>query len=363
MLVSSSFFPLVFSLSSVFASSSKLNLPTSSPRQSYDIPSWQSQNFSCRGSPNAYIIQQSPGKGLGVFATHTLEPGTIIFREAPIILIHPPEFLDGVGYPLSGISQQVRHAFNALPLDKKSEVLGLTAHYTSTEIEQERDDEDNLVPIFRSNAYNSGAQIGLYPKIARINHACRPNTSYFWSQRLGKLVAYASQRIEEGEELSTTYIPLLHTHEDREKRLDQYGFKCGCAACALNKDEKIASDQRRIDIRQAFAVLNPHLNLNIPQSKSGKQKARERAESSLQLVKTVEKEELADYYAQIYRIAAILHARTEDWKPATQFAHKSYQIYSMADEQSEQTMEMQALTSRFIQSWNDDLREKAMLKS
>jgi hypothetical protein len=356
-------FILAFGLSPVLALSSNPNLSTSSIQQPYDIPSWQSQNFSCIGSPNAYTIQQSLGKGLGVFATHTLEPGTVIFCEAPVILIHPPEFRDGVGYPLSGISQQVRREFNALPLDKKSEVLGLTAHYTSTEIEQEREDDDNLVPIFRSNAYNSGAQIGLYPKIARINHDCRPNTSYFWSQRLGKLVVHASRRIEEGEELSTSYIPLLHTHEDREKRLDQYGFKCGCVACALDKAEKMASDQRRIDIRRAFSVLNPHLTLNIPQSKSGKQKAHDRAESSLQLIKIVEEEGLADYYAQIYRIAAILHARTEDWKPATQFANRSYQIYSMADEQSEQTMEMQVLTSRFIQSWNDDLREKSMLKS
>jgi hypothetical protein len=358
MFISSLFFPLISCLSPVLASSQHPSLPTSSPQQQYGVPLWQSQSLSCIGSPNAYIIQQSPGKGLGVFATHTLEPGTVIFREEPVILIHPPEFRDGVGYPLNKIEEQVRRAFNMLSSDKRSDVLGLTAHYTTKEKQQEKEDEDELIPIFRSNAYNSGKQIGLYPKIARINHACRPNTSYFWNHRLGKLVVFASRAIADGEELSTSYIPLLNTHEDREKRLNQYGFKCTCDACSLGKEERAASDQRRIDIRQTFSDLSQHLTLNIPQSKSGKQKARERAASSLELVKIVEEEELADYYAQIYRIAAILYARTESWEQATQFAHKSYQIFSMADEQSEQTVEMQALTSRLIQSWEEVLREK-----
>lgn len=284
----------------------------------------------------------------------------VIFHEAPVILIHPPEFRDGVGYPLSGIAQLIQSAFDVLSADKKAEVMSLTAHYTAAE--KASSNRDELVPIFRSNAYNSGKQIGLYPKIARINHACRPNTSYFWNARLGKQVVYASRRIEEGEELSISYIPLLHTYEDREKRLDQYGFKCTCDACALEKDEKDTSDQRRKDIRQAFSDFNAHLTLSIPQSKSGKKRAQEKADASVQLIKIVEEEELADYYAQIYRIAAISHAKVEAWPPAAQFALKSYQIYLMADEQSEQTIEMQMLTSSFIDSWNNDLRNKAMRK-
>jgi len=346
---------------SILAVSATFNGPITSSQHLYNIPSWHSHNFSCIGSPQAYAIRTSLGKGLGVFATRVLEPGAVIFREDPVILIHPPQFRDGVGYPLSGIEQQLRTAFDALPELKKAEVLGLTAHYTTAETAS-LDDVDELIPIFRSNAYNSGNQIGLYPKIARINHSCRPNTSYLWVARHGKLVVVASRHIDEGEELSISYVPLLLSHEDRQKRLDQYGFKCSCDACALGKDELDASDKRRKIIHQTLANLTPHLALGVPESKSGKKRAQERADASFELVKIVEEEQLLDYYAQVYRIAAILHARTEDWESATKFAHKSYQIHWMADEESEMTIEMQTLTAMFIESWNNNLRDKLMRK-
>ncbi|KAF2704783.1 SET domain-containing protein [Pleomassaria siparia CBS 279.74] len=346
---------LLYFVSTALASACNVPIP-------HGIPSWQSQNFSCAGPADIYVVRQSPGKGLGVFTTRTLEVGTFVMQEPPIILIHPPEFRDGVGYPLSGIGQQVRNAFNALSEAEQAEVLGLTAYYTASE-KKALDDVDELLPIFRSNAYNSGNQIGLYPKIARINHDCRPNTSYFWSARLGKLVVYASRRISEGEELSTSYIPLLHTHEDRRKRLRQYGFECSCNACALGEEERKMSDQRRTDIRQAFFDLNPHLTLSVPQSKAGKQRAQDRAIASTHLVQIVQEEELMDHYAQAFRVAAICHARVEDWQSATQYAHESYQRYLMADAQSEETMEMQVLTGQFIENWNEDLRAKSMRKS
>jgi hypothetical protein len=48
------------------------------------------------------------------------------------------------------------------------------------------------------------------------------------------------------------------------------------------------------------------------------------------------------------------------WENATLYAHKSYQLRLMADSKSPEANEMEILTSRFISSWNDDLRKKSL---
>ncbi|KAF2245277.1 SET domain-containing protein [Trematosphaeria pertusa] len=340
-------------LPSVIASSTTCTLPIPSSLYVSGIPSWQSQNFSCIGSPQAWTAKPSPGKGIGVFATRILEPGDIILQEPPIIRVNPPEFRDGAAYPLSSIETLIRNGFEALSEDAQAEVMALHAHMTPK-------DADKLLPIFRSNAYTIETEVGLFPKGARINHSCRPNSSQFWNARIGKRVVYAIRRIEEGEEIFATYIPLLHAHEVRQKRLDQFGFKCGCEACAQELAAQEASDKRRQDIRKAFHDFEPQLTLAVPKSVAGRKNAEKNAKASVQLATLVEEEGLADYYPQAYRIAAISHARIERWEPATIWAHKSYQLRVMADSQSAETLEMHALTARFISSWNDDLRNKSM---
>jgi hypothetical protein len=294
---------------------------------------------------------------MGVFATRTLEPGDIILQEAPVIRIHPPQFRDGVAYPLGDIEMLLRRAFQELPDAKKTDVTSLSAHKTTNE------DLDDIVAIFRSNAYIIGpnnGDLGLFPKGARINHSCRPNTSQVWHEKTGQRVVRAIRRIGVGEEMFATYIPLLHSREKRQQRLKQYGFTCTCSACAQEKAEQEASDKRRNDIRKAFADFEPHLTLAVPQSASAKKKAHKNAQASLQLADLVEQEGLADYYAQAYRIVAISHARIEKWESATLWAHKSYQLRLVEKEDSPATLEMQTLTSHFIENWNEELRNKSM---
>ncbi|PSN70819.1 SET domain-containing protein [Corynespora cassiicola Philippines] len=319
----------------------------------FEIPTWQSQNFSCIGSPEVFTVGSSPGKGLGVFATRTLEPGDVILREAPVFRITPPEFRDGIGYSLHEMGALIRKEFNLLSESAKSEVLALHA-YTN---EAEKKALDGLVPIFRSNAYNTGTEIGLFPKIARINHSCRPSASYSWSEKLGKRVVYANRRIEEGEEIFVSYIPLLRTYEERQKRLDQYGFKCSCEACTHGRKE---SDRRRIDIQKAIEAFEPQMSLGVPQSKVGKKKALRNVDASLELVKLMEEEGLSDYYAKAYRIVAVSYARVENWEQAALWSVKGYGLRYMADPGSKDTREMHGLTKHMISKWNEEVRNKSM---
>ncbi|KAF2678770.1 SET domain-containing protein [Lentithecium fluviatile CBS 122367] len=350
-------FAVVSLLSTAHATQHSCITPIPSSPYTSGIPSWLSEDFSCTGSPQVWEARPSPGKGMGVFATKTLEPGDIILQETPVIRIHPPQFRDGVAYPLGDIETLIRRAFDALSDVDKADVLSLYAHTTSNE------DIDELVAIFRSNAYIIGSDnsdLGLFPKGARINHSCRPNTSQVWHEKTGKRVVRAIKRIEEGEEMFATYIPLLHSHDVRQKRLRQYGFQCTCEACVQQRSAQEASDKRRNDIRNAFAAFEPQLTLSIPKSVAGRKKAQKNANASLELAELVEEEGLADYYAQAYRIAAISHARIEKWEPATLWAHKAYQLRLVENRESPATLELQALTGRFIEMWNEDLRNESM---
>ncbi|KAF2014127.1 SET domain-containing protein [Aaosphaeria arxii CBS 175.79] len=315
----------------------------------FDVPSWLSLNFSCLGSPLPYTILPAPGKGLGVFAPRSLIPGDIIMREPPILVINPPPMQAGKGYPRSEIDSRVRIAFEALSSSEQDEVLSLTYYNPPSQKVV-----DPLNSIFRSNAYNTGSRVGLFPKIARINHSCRPNTSYYWNERLGKRMVYATRHIEEGEELSVSYIPLLLAHADRQKRLDAYGFTCTCEACSATKHKK-TSDQRRTRIGQLFPDLTARLTLEVPTSVAANKSAHRMAEQSIELMQLVEEEQLADYYAQVYRSVAVSLARLQQWDSASIWSSKSYDIFKMADEQSRETKEMEKLTRIFVANWNEDV--------
>ncbi|KAH7084582.1 hypothetical protein FB567DRAFT_561559 [Paraphoma chrysanthemicola] len=305
--------------------------------------------------PIPYIVHPSAGKGLGMFATHDLEAGDIIMRETPPLKIIPPEFIKNSGYPMSEVTKLVRREFEKLSKQEQDEIMSLTYHGTTAEIAT----VDKLGIIFRTNAYNSGTEIGLFPKIARINHSCRPNASYYWSDKLNKRIVFVYRKIEKGEEIFVSYIPLLMTQEERQKRLDRYGFKCTCDACSQEREAKAASDERRNTIQKAFVDFEPQLTLTPPKTQKGRQQARKNAKASLQLIELLHQEGLTDYFAKAYRTAAFCHARVQDWEPAAIWANKGYELKYMEDPDSWHTQELHNLTSNFIANWEEELKRKA----
>ncbi|KAL5389142.1 hypothetical protein DPSP01_002457 [Paraphaeosphaeria sporulosa] len=280
------------------------------------------------------MVEPSPGKGLGVFAAHTLETGSIIMREAPVITIKPPKHAPGTGYPLPVISQLVHAEYNRLSEAQKHSVLDLTYSVLPIDLQRYGSNLDILGLIFRNNAYDTGSEIGLFPKIARINHSCRPNAAYYWNDRLKRRFVYATREIEAGEEIFVSFISLLLPREERQKKLAR----------------------SRVDIEQALRAFSAQMNLTAPTHPSAIRKARKNAASSLELASLVEKEGLADYYAQTYRITAISHARIGDWEKATVWANEGYKRRVMEDAESAWTMEMYELTRRFVENWEAELR-------
>lgn len=54
--------------------------------------------------------------------------------------------------------------------------------------------------IFQTNAVAAGADVGLFPRMARLNHGCSRafNVVYSWRDQEGVLVVYALRTIKKG---------------------------------------------------------------------------------------------------------------------------------------------------------------------
>ncbi|KAI9512462.1 hypothetical protein F5148DRAFT_973501 [Russula earlei] len=101
--------------------------------------------------------------------------------------------------------------------------------------------------IFLTNAAAAGPNVGLFPTMARLNHGCSGafNAVYTWREREGVLYVYAFKDIKSGEEVLTSYFGTMQTRDERRRLLMQnYGFHCMCAYCALPDEESRASDTR-----------------------------------------------------------------------------------------------------------------------
>ncbi|KAF2108902.1 hypothetical protein BDV96DRAFT_652503 [Lophiotrema nucula] len=257
----------------------------------------------CEGPAESWVIKESPGKGLGVFATRDLDVGDIIFQEAPAILVHPPPFVQGMGYDTIEVGRRARAIFDELPREEQDVIMSLAAYYKPDESIHDPN-ADRLKVIFRSNAYNTGKDIGLFVKFSRINHSCRPNAGYAWNHRTGKRTLYAHRNIAAGEELSVSYIGLLSIKAGRQSRLNTYGFTCSCEACTLADAERKASDRRRRNIKEALSDLERAASEPTGDKKRSKRAPR-LAKEAMKLSQHVEEEGLPDYYARAYHLAAV----------------------------------------------------------
>ena len=198
--------------------------------------------------------------------------------------------------------------------------------------EAEHEENENLMTIFRSNAYNTGEdRVGLFPKTARINHSCRPNAGGWWSEKRERKIAFAMRDIEMGEEITVSYIPLLKTTNERQARLKQYGFVCDCDACA---DDGGGGDRTRVRIGEWLEDLEGKVG-----RKSQKlEVSRKRAEKARKLVDMIEGEGLGDYLARAYHLAAVFLEHADDLAEAVVWAEKEQELLAWVEKDSEETL-------------------------
>lgn len=184
-----------------------------------------------------YEIKPSLDRGgLGVFATRTIPPSTIIMHDRAIMKLKLKhiQFTD----------EEVRDSFNLLCDADKIRVLKLH--------EGHRPFKTKLMRIYKANSFGAKGFTMLHVDISRVNHSCVPNadkqdgTESDEKTDAANLVAIRT--IAQGEEILICYNSNFEgmTVTQRNNILDSYySFRCSCSACTLPPKERILSDIRR----------------------------------------------------------------------------------------------------------------------
>ncbi|KAK2018172.1 SET domain-containing protein 5 [Colletotrichum eremochloae] len=289
---------------------------------------------SLRSDRGLWEVRSSPGKGLGIFALQTIHAGTRVIEESPLFTIDPGRLSSGQGFSFAGIAAAVDDAFTALNATERAAFLSCPEH-------RDQDDEADATwsreaLIFRTNAYvMPGGIVGIFPRIAKLNHSCRPNAGAAsiggggGDEGSARRVVYAARDIHPGEEVTVTYAPLAQTTEERRARLVQWGFTCECAACKARDD-----DEQRIEIGRLMGVIEAELGRD--------DFGRDVQPDAEKLVRLVEEVGLADYLVKAYKYAAYAASRSGKFGAARRWARKELAIHEIADARSRYARETRA---------------------
>ncbi|KAF5241669.1 hypothetical protein FAUST_3743 [Fusarium austroamericanum] len=181
---------------------------------------------------NLFVVRDVPLKGKGLIATTKIPKGTRIIAESPLIKVPRECFSDdllrqSVIKELSKLSQDQRASFYSLlnSHPKWGEEVGIVA---TNGLCAGPDQDDSAVFLTTS----------------RINHSCKPNAQNRWNQDLGKVTIHAVEDIEQGQEITITYLGNPEVYEERQKKLkNAFGFDCCCRLCSLSPAERDLDDK------------------------------------------------------------------------------------------------------------------------
>ncbi|KAK1447654.1 SET domain-containing protein 5 [Colletotrichum melonis] len=270
-------------------------------------------------------VRPSPGKGLGIFALAPIPRGTVIIDETPLFTINPGALTPGQGFAFAAIATLVDEAFAQLNASSRTAYLSCPAHRDPGGAD---DGISREALIFRTNGFTmSSGEIGIFPHIAKLNHACRPNAGS--ASVGGRRVIWAGRDIAPGEEVTITYAPLVQDTDSRRARLAQWGFTCDCQACEARDD-----DGKRIEMKRLMGLIERELGSDafggdvLPDAE--------------RLVKLVGEVGLVDYLGKAYKYASYAASRSGKFGAARKWARKELKIHEIADEESEYARETRA---------------------
>jgi hypothetical protein len=270
-------------------------------------------------------LRTSPGKGLGVFAKRRIARGTQVLVEEPLFSIDPPEPVNG-RRSMNEMAARINASFAVLSPAQQAAYLACQSYAAPDEPAVGRH-----LYVFRNNAYTMpGGRWGMFLRMARINHSCRPNVANAWAEPAdgrgtGRKVAWALRDIEAGEEVLVTYVRLLQRASARQRRLAQYGFRCGCAACREPNGEEDARRERAGELMAELGAAGEQRPVN-----NGVQLL----DKAQELVGLLEGEGLDDYLAVAYGHAARFAAAAGRLLEAKGWAGKALELHRFAGEDS-----------------------------
>ncbi|KAI0314012.1 hypothetical protein OF83DRAFT_1064497 [Amylostereum chailletii] len=189
-----------------------------------------------------FLVRDLPGRGKGVIATRDITRGELLIRESPLFRVpssintSPIDLLHSLLAPLSHAQREAFYNLSFVNMP----------HHLATDTEAYR--AHLPLAIFQTNAVAAGSDaIGIFPRMARLNHGCSHafNSVYSWRDDEEVLVVHALKNISAGEELLTVYFSTMCPRIERQRQLAlDYAFECTCASCSLPPAQSALSDAR-----------------------------------------------------------------------------------------------------------------------
>ncbi|KAG6903287.1 hypothetical protein C0995_000182 [Termitomyces sp. Mi166 len=196
------------------------------PKNGATQPIYDREDGVIYNDTGAFIVADIPGKGKGMIAIRDIKQGERILVEKPVFVV-PSQISES---PSAVIAKLLREAS---PKDREA-VLNLSYVHFPENLDPETNPDEVALAIFQTNAVAAGKGVGIFPRMARMNHGCSSafNAVYTWRDKEEVIVVHALKKILKGEQ--------------------HYGFTCMCQVCSLPDNESHASDKRLMDISDAY---------------------------------------------------------------------------------------------------------------
>jgi len=199
-----------------------------------------------------YTVRSVPGRGQGAFAKRDIGPGELVIREEPLFILPGSVNEDPIAL--------LKRHLQPLTTEQQDSYFELSHHAKpSKSPNAEEYYKQRMLSIFQTNAITTTAgNVGIFPRTARLNHACVSsfNCVYSWREHEGVLVTHALKPIKDGEELTYAYFNTRRPRSNRQAYLsEQYSFNCTCTTCSLSDELSKASDERLERINELYGKM------------------------------------------------------------------------------------------------------------
>ena len=87
--------------------------------------------------------------------------------------------------------------------------------------------------IYKTNGFPNG----VFLKMSRFNHSCRPNAEWLWNKETKTQDVRVLRKIKEGEEITLGYTSQWAREERRAELENYFNFNCRCEACDISEEE------------------------------------------------------------------------------------------------------------------------------
>ncbi|KAL2168010.1 hypothetical protein VTG60DRAFT_545 [Thermothelomyces hinnuleus] len=280
--------------------------------------------------PVPFKTTDIPNKGPGVTATKNIRRGKPLMAWSPVLAVHKSFFEDVT--KRKERDRLLEAAVSFLPEATRAVFDKQRARSGDSKGTSPRSVEDIVLahPFEIDLGYVSYRQMNSeehsrhyvnYPEVAVFQHDCRPNVATFIDASFA-LRANVARRVQEGEELTVTYVDPFLPREQRSSWVRQYrGFPdskgCPCSACSPPggpKGAKAAEGDKRLK-----EILRIRGELRNPESTKVDFAMIER------FLKLYEEDRLHAKLAEAYELAALNFNYLGDDKRAKKYADLAVQ--------------------------------------